>query len=52
MLRDPIQEQVTLRTCVAWQAGYRGDREREETRGREKEKKKEREGGIAREDWA
>lgn len=23
MLRDPSQEQVTLRTCVAWQAGYR-----------------------------
>ena len=22
VLRDPSQEQVTLRTCVAWQAGY------------------------------
>lgn len=39
MLRDLSQEQVTLRTCVAWQAGYRGDREREETRVRGEEKK-------------
>lgn len=32
----PRQMQVTLRTCVAWQAGYRGDRKRQE-RERERE---------------
>lgn len=40
MLRDPSQEQVTLRTCVAWQAGYRGDRERGNASMGEREKKK------------
>lgn len=49
MLRDPSQKQVTLRTCVAWQAGYRGDRaseqERRGVRGKEKERKKERRRG-------
>lgn len=33
--RDPSQDQVTLRTRVAWQAGYSGDGERK--RGRDGE---------------
>ncbi len=40
MLRDPSQKQVTLRTCVAWQAGYRGDREGGNESKGEREKKK------------
>lgn len=43
-LRDPSQDQVTLRTRVAWQAGYSRDRRR-------KRGGKGQEGGIAREDW-
>lgn len=60
------EPRVTPRTCVAWQAGDRGRQERGATGGREEEEEKkegereknvhgrrrEREGGIAREDWA